>query len=72
MPFNINKNYTGFKNGNRVVFAVSWGGTYEIKIKMKIPDKTAKGFNGTNWEYQRYDATFKEAIFKLKDTPIQA
>lgn len=69
IPFNINKYYTGFKVGNKVVFQVAWGGTYAWKVKLKIPKEEAKNFKGTSWEFQAYDESFGEAIFRpLKPT----
>lgn len=64
LPYNLNKYYTGFKIGNRVVFSVSWGGTYTWHLKIKISEKTAKAFKGYKWEFQRYDGSFKEGIFR--------
>lgn len=66
LPYNINKYYTGFKSGNRVIFSVGWGSTYLWHIKFKISEKIAKEYKGQNWEFQRYDNSFNEAIFKYK------
>jgi len=72
LPYNLNKYYTGFKNGNRVVFSVGWGATYSWHIKFKISEKKAREHKGINWEFQRYDNSFNEAIFKLKvSSPIE-
>jgi len=68
IPYNINKYYTGFKSGNRVIFSVGWGSTYLWHIRFKIPEKYAKEYKGINWEFQRYDNSFNEAIFKFKGT----
>jgi hypothetical protein len=62
--YNLNKYYTGFKLGNRVVFSVSWGGTYAWQIHLKLPEKIARSLPGENWEMQRYDSTFHEAVFR--------
>lgn len=72
LPYNLNKYYTGFKLGTRVVFSVHWTGTYAWNVKLKIPEKVAKQYVGKLWEYQRYDNSFHEALFKpLKpDTQI--
>jgi hypothetical protein len=64
LPYNLNKYYTGFKMGNRVVFSISWGGTYAWHLKIKIPEKVAREFKGENWEFQRYDGSFNEAVFR--------
>lgn len=71
LPYNLNKYYTGFKRGNRVIFSVAWGSTYTWNIKFKISEKDAENFNSANWEFQRYDAGFNEALFKPKN-PNQA
>ena len=66
LPYNLNKNYTGFKSGTRVVFSVSWGSTFTWNVKFKIPEKEAKEIKLSGWEFQRYEKTFKEAVFKAK------
>lgn len=70
LPYNLNKYYTGFKFGNKVIFNVAWGGTYAWKLKFKLPKDLVIGFKGENWEFQTYDETFGEAVFRpLKKTP---
>lgn len=70
LPYNLNKYYVGFKFGNRVIFNVAWGGTYAWKLKFKLPKDLAIGFKGQDWEFQTYDDTFGEAIFRpLKKSP---
>ena len=64
LPFNINKYYTGFKLGSKVVFSVSWQGIHAWKINIKLPETVAKDFKGKDWEFQRYDEQFGEAIFR--------
>lgn len=66
LPYNLNKYYTGFKLGNKVVFDVSWEGIRTWKVRMKVTQEIAQGYTGEIWEYQRYDAPFKNAIFRLK------
>lgn len=63
-PFNFNKYYTGFKLGNKVVFGVAWGGTYAWNMRLKLPEDVAKKFKGKQWEFQRYDASFHEAVYR--------
>lgn len=63
-PYNLNKYYTGFKLGNKVVFGVAWGGTYAWNLKLKLPEDAAQGFEGEHWQFQRYDQTFHEAVFR--------
>ncbi len=71
LPYNLNKYYTGFKLGNRVVFSVAWGGTYAWNLRFKLPEEVAKGFEGQSWEFQRYDSSFHEAVFRplMPDSP---
>jgi hypothetical protein len=64
LPYNLNKYYTGFKLGNRVVFNVAWGGTYAWNVRFKLPEAVAKDFKAQSWEFQRYDTTFHEAVFR--------
>jgi len=66
ISYNLNKYYTGFKLGRtRLVFSVAWGGTYAWKLTFfKLPEDVAKGFKGRHWEFQRYDDTFHETIFR--------
>ena len=64
LPFNLNKYYTGFKLGNKVVFNVAWGGTYAWKVRFKLPEDLAKSFEGQHWEFQTHDETFNEATFR--------
>ena len=64
VPYNLNKYYTGFKLGNKVVFSVNWGGTYAWKVSIKLPREAAERFQGQDWEFQTYDQTFRNAIFR--------
>lgn len=70
LPFNLNKYYTGFKLGNKVVFSVTWSGTHAWNIRAKITEEEAISFQGINWELQRYDTTFSEAVFRPKNNKI--
>ena len=63
-PVNVNKYYTGFKLGNKVVFNVSWGGTNVWKVNFKLTEAEARGFVGQQWQFQNYSATFGEAVFR--------
>ena len=67
IPYNLNKYYVGFKLGNRVIFSISWGGTHAWNVRMKIPQELASSFKSDNWETQRYDNDFHEALFKPKN-----
>lgn len=66
LPYNLNKYYTGFKYGNKVVFDVGWSGISNWQLRIKIPKKMAEGFSGQKWEFQRYDAPFNNALFRTK------
>lgn len=67
LTYNLNKYYTGFKLGaTRVVFAVQWGGTHAWNVVAKVGEEDAKKFQGKNWEFQRYDSTFRQATFRPK------
>jgi len=74
LPYNLNKHYTGFKLGNRVVFNVAWGGTFTWNLRFKLPESVARRFKGRHWEFQRYNDIFGEALFRpLKpDSPEMA
>ncbi len=70
LPYKLNKYYVGFKFGSRVIFNVTWGGTYAWKLKFKLPKNLSVSFKGQDWEFQTYDDTFGEAIFRpLKKSP---
>jgi len=66
LPYNLNKYYTGFKLGNKVVFSVNWHGTHAWKVHMKLSEEQAKNFKTPTWEFQRYDSQFNEALFRPK------
>ena len=65
LPFNLNKYYIGFKFGNKVVFDVSWESTRVWAVRMKLPPEISEPFQGRTWRFQKYDATFKNSIFRL-------
>lgn len=67
LPYNLNKYYTGFKLGNRVVFSVGWGGTHAWNVRMKLPRDLSIVFQSPTWELQRYDEEFHEARFSPRD-----
>lgn len=64
LPLSLNKYYTGFKLGNRVVFSVAWGGTYAWNMRLKLPEDIARAYRGHYWEFQRFDSSFHEAVFR--------
>lgn len=64
LQYNLNKNYVGFKLGNRLVFAVSWHGAKAWKVECSVQRKPPADFKGQHWELQRYDKDFDNAIFR--------
>lgn len=64
LPFNLNKDYTGFKLGNRVVIAIGWAGSKAWNIQLKLPEDFDHGFQGEFWEFQRYDSAFHNALYR--------
>jgi len=60
----FNKHYVGFRYGNFNPFIVKWGGTKAWMINLKLPEATAGDFKSENWRFHRYDAGFKESIFR--------
>lgn len=64
MQYNLNKYYTGFKLGNKLVALVSWGGTYAWNIQLKLPEGIGADLDAQRWEFQRYDDGFHLAIFR--------
>jgi len=70
LPYNLNKHYTGFKLGNKVVISVAWTSRYTWKLKAKLAPDHIKEFKGSNWEYLKYDGIFKEAVFVPLDPNI--
>jgi len=70
MNYNLNKYYTGFKLGNRVVFSVNWGGTHAWNVRFKLPPGEYEDAEFMTWEFQRYEADFKEALFRPLDRDV--
>jgi len=66
LPYNINKYYTGFKFGNRIVYLVKWSSISTWFLGIKIPKETAEKFSSEKWEYQRYNHQFAYGIFRTK------
>jgi hypothetical protein len=63
---NFTKQYIGFKLGNIIVFSINWDNQQKWRIHLKIPEEASKNYKGQNWEFQVYDKSFKEAIFKTR------
>lgn len=64
LTHNLNKYYTGFKLGNKLVFFVQWDSSQKWSLKMKIPEEDAKKHKTQKWAFQRYDSTFNDASFR--------
>lgn len=61
LPYNLNKYYTGFKLGNKLLFHVAWSGTYAWNVRLKTPEQGVdRSFRGQHWEFQRYDSAFHD------------
>jgi hypothetical protein len=65
LSYNLNKYYTGFKLGNKVVFSVHWASTFTWELSLKIPLDLASGFAGKTWKFNKYSHHFKESTFRL-------
>jgi len=64
LRYNLNKGYTGFKSGSKVVVSVAWGGTRAWNVRFKVAEDEAQAFRGSLWEFQRYDHGFHDAIMR--------
>jgi hypothetical protein len=64
LTHNLNKYYTGFKLGNKVVFSVQWDSSQKWSMKLKIPEEVAKNHKTQKWAFQRYDQPFNDAAFR--------
>jgi hypothetical protein len=38
-----------------------------MEREMKVPEEMARNFHAAHWEFQRYDQSFHEAVFKPQD-----
>ena len=65
LPYNLNKLYTGFKLGNKVVFDISWESMRTWAVRMKLPPEISESFVGNHWKFHKYDSTFKNSHFRL-------
>lgn len=63
----FNKYYIGFRYGNTNPFCLHWGGTRAWNIQAKVPEAVARKFRAANWEFQRYDAGWKQAVIRPKN-----
>jgi hypothetical protein len=64
LTYNLNKYYTGFKLGNKIVFSVNWDSALKWSLRLKIPEEVSKNYKGQKWAYQRYDKSFNDTIFR--------
>ena len=67
LPYNLNKDYVGFKLGGRIVFGVAWVSTNTWTVYIKLAEGRANGFAGAHWRFQSYDRAFHEAVFQPLD-----
>jgi hypothetical protein len=67
LSYNLNKTYTGFKLGNRVLFAVGWSGIEKWRVNICLPEKTALNLDLADWKTHRYDTNNKCVILDPKN-----
>ncbi len=72
LPYNLNKYYTGFKLGNKVVFDVGWWGAQSWKVRAKLAEGTGADLSGVLWQYRGYQRAFHQAIFDPKQAMASA
>jgi len=48
LTYNLNKYYTGFKLGNKIVFSVNWDSALKWSLRLKIPEEVSKNYKGQN------------------------
>jgi len=72
LPYNLTKNYTGFKYGNRLVYFVEWSGVSSWFLGIKVSKEVAEKFLGEHWVYQRYDNGFSFGIFRTKSGKFES
>lgn len=58
------KYYLAFKYGNVLPFFLKWGGVYAWKLKVKVTKEEAEAFEAENWELQRYEDSWNQAVFR--------
>jgi len=63
LPYNVNKYYTGFKLGNRLVVHVAWAGTHAWGVRFSIPKSMIEDFKPSSWELKRYQEAYKTATY---------
>lgn len=63
----FNKFYCGFKVGNFVVFGIMWLSSKSYGVFIKMPEAAARKVRAPGATFQRYEAIFKQAVFKVED-----
>lgn len=63
----FNKYYCGFKVGNYVVFGVKWLGGKSYGLFFKVPERSAKKVHAPSATLHRYEAIWKQAVFRVED-----
>ncbi len=66
------KHYLAFKYGNVNPFSLQWGGVRVWKVMVKVPEEEAQAFEADNWELQRYDEGWKQAVMKPTSPQAEA
>ncbi|MBI5367537.1 MAG: hypothetical protein HZA54_10910 [Planctomycetes bacterium] len=62
----FNKHYCGFKLGFFNAFGIKWIGTKSFAFFFKLPESTARRLSRSGVKMTRYDALWKEAVFKVE------
>lgn len=70
LPYNINKYYTGFKFGYRIVFHVAWAGTHVWDVRFTVPKDVAEKQKLKGWVLRRYDEEYKSASFRALEPTV--
>jgi len=63
----FNKRYIAFRYGTSNAFTVHWDGTKAWSVMFRVPEAFAAKFSSPHWNYLRYDAGWKVAIFRPVD-----
>ncbi len=63
MRMKSSKYYVGFKYENVNPFSSHWGGTHAWNVQVKASQEEAEEFSAPNWQLQRHDEGWKQAVF---------
>jgi hypothetical protein len=66
------KYYLGFKYGNVLAFMLHWGGVYAWKVKVQVTQDEAEAFEAENWDLQRYEEAWHQAVFRRTSPDAKA